>query len=206
MRDTLRSSLLSALRSAGRFEISEQNLLDCLDSAATHVTDPSRVANLEQIVRAAIVEGVPLPARARPAALPILGSIAEAVIEVTLADLGWQPVYDDDAGESYGHGVDLLMLEPQLERLFAIEVKSTIQARRWPRLSRAPVGQMSSAWLDKSDNYGMRSWEVESADVYAMVAQVHLVRRIWRACVVADSVRAVPVARLDELSDTTWLK
>lgn len=92
------------------------------------------------------------------AALPVLGDIAEAVVESVLADHGWQPVHDDDAGFSFGHGVDLLMLDPGLDRMVAIEVKSTIQPARWPRLATGANEQLTSAWFNGLGNQGMVEW------------------------------------------------
>jgi hypothetical protein len=39
-----------------------------------------------------------------------------------------------------------------------------------------------------------------------MIAQVHLVRRQWRACMMAtDGPDATPITDLAELSDLSWL-
>jgi hypothetical protein len=55
--------------------------------------------------------------------------------------------------------VDLLMLHPLLERLVAIEVKSTIQLGRWPRLATGRNEQLTPAWFDAPGNQGITEWE-----------------------------------------------
>ncbi len=121
-----------------------------------------------------------------------------------LADHGWQPVYDD-AGSSSGHGVDLRMLDPSLERLVAIEVKSTIQQGRWPRLATGRSEQMTQSWFDAPGNQGMAEWHVGATDIYAMVAQVHLRRRLWRSCIAGDAQLPQPVTSAEQLSGLNWL-
>ena len=135
----------------------------------------------------------------------MLGNVAEAVVEVILEELGWQPVSDDTAGFSAGHGIDLLMLDPALERMIAIEVKSTIQPSRWPRLAAGRREQLTPEWFDAPRNEGMVEWDLSAADVYTMVVQVHLHRLRWRACLARDPQSPHPVIDLDQLSSLEWL-
>lgn len=97
------------------------------------------------------------------------------------------------------------MLDPTLERLVAIEVKSTIQPRRWPRLAPGRSKQLPPEWLDGQGNVGMVDWAVDAADVYLMVAQVHLLRRRWRCCLAGDSMRPRPVADEGQLCALDWI-
>jgi hypothetical protein len=115
-----------------------------MSAQANLTADRDRIDRLERHLRALLIDAVPLPPQWRAPCLPVLGSIAEAVVEATLTQLGWLPYFDDDAGESHAPGVDLLMLDAEVERVVAIEVKSTVQPRRWPRLARSD--QMTHAW------------------------------------------------------------
>lgn len=145
-------------------------LLECAHAACA----TAQIGELERSVVALLTHGRPIPADHRGSIQPVLGNIAEAAIEAALVELGWQPVYDDDKTSSSSHGVDLLMLDPSLVRVVAIEVKSTVQLARWPRLTRPGDSQMSAAWFDKDDNPGMREWEMRSTDAYAILCQVRL--------------------------------
>ncbi|MBR7744778.1 hypothetical protein KC207_15890 [Phycicoccus sp. BSK3Z-2] len=194
-----------ALRRATEFTIPEETLQGTLTATPVLIRDPERLALLEAAVKEVLTEGAPLPAAVRSSALPVLGNIAEAVVETLLADHGWQPVYDDSQGFSSGSGVDLLMLDPTLSRLVAIEVKSTIQQGRWPRLARGPSKQLTPHWLDGPRNTGMAEWGVPSASVYLMVAQVHLRRRRWRCCLAGDPMAPQPVTEEQQLDDLDWL-
>ena len=194
-----------ALRQATKFTIPEETLRGTLTATPALIRDPERFALLEASVKATLTEGAPLSAALRSSALPVLGNVAEAVVETLLADHGWQPVYDDDQGFSSGPGVDLLMLDPTLSRLVAIEVKSTIQQGRWPRLARGRSEQLSPNWLDGSRNIGMAEWGVRSSDIYLMVAQVHLRRRRWRCCLAGDATAPQPVTEQRQLDDLDWL-
>ena len=205
MPSAVRTVTQRALRDAAQFVITEEILLGHLTATPELLRDPQRLAPLEAAIRATLAEGAPLPANIRSSAVPVLGNIAEAIIESTLADLGWQPVYDDDRGFSSGHGIDLLMLDPTLERLVAIEVKSTIQPRRWPRLARGRSEQLTPEWLDGPRNTGMLDSAVSSADVYMMVAQIHLGRRRWRCCLAGGPSQSQPVTEEGQLMNLDWV-
>jgi hypothetical protein len=96
------------------------------------------------------------------------GHVAESVAELVLERCGWTPVWHF-VGPGR-HGVDLLLLGPGEERLFAVEVKGTLRAARWPRLRRAELTQMDVAWLNKTDNPAMAGWGLTSDDVYGAIA------------------------------------
>ncbi len=205
MPNQVRAVTQRALRQATEFPIPEETLRETLTATPALIRDPERLALLESSIKETLTHGAPLPATLRPSALPVLGNIAEAVVETLLADHGWQPVYDDDQGFSFGPGVDLLMLDPTLSRLVAIEVKSTIQQGRWPRLARGLSEQLTPHWLDGSRNTGMAEWGVASSDIYLMVAQVHLRRRRWRCCLAGDATAPQPVTEKRHLDDLDWL-
>ncbi|WP_404348433.1 hypothetical protein LG324_12845 [Phycicoccus jejuensis] len=205
MPNQLRAATQRALREATAFMFPEETLRGTLRATPALIRDPARLALLEVLVKETLIEGAPLPAALRSSALPVLGNVAEAVLEALLVDHGWQPVYDDDRGFSSGPGVDLLMLDPTLSRLVAIEVKSTIQQGRWPRLSRARSKQLTPQWLDGPGNAGMAELGMSSADIYLMVAQVHLRNRRWRCCLAGDATAPQPVTEKRQLADLDWL-
>ena len=72
------------------------------------------------------------------------------------ADLGYQLLWHFTG--PCRHGADLIVLCPSGERVVAVEVKGTLRARYWPRLSRRELVQMSGAWIDKTDDPEMASW------------------------------------------------
>lgn len=205
MSEAIRARTLRALRTAAQFDIPPESLASAMTAAPELLSRPEKVAELEGHIRAALLEGIPLPAHARWATLPALGNIAEAFVESMLVDFGWQPLFDDDSGYSAGHGVDLLMLDPSLSAVFAIEVKSTIQRSRWPRLASASRAQMTPAWLGRASNEGMLEWGFEADDVYSMTVQAHLGRLKWRACTSGDLDAPQPIAAVEQLLDLSWL-
>jgi len=200
----VRAQTLQALRAAEQFDIPQESLVRALRATPSLLSHPEQVAELERHVEALLLDGVALPARARPSSLPVLGNIAEALVESALADYGWQPLYDDDSGYSTGHGVDLVMLEPSFTRVVVIEVKSTIQFARWPRLNPISRPQMTRDWLERSSNEGMQEWTLSPDDVYSMIVQVHLSRMKWRACAAAELDTPVPITSERQLLDFTW--
>lgn len=100
----------------------------------------------------------------------VTGHVAESVVEVLLADVGYHPVWHFTRPGR--HGVDLLMASPTLDHVLAIEVKGTLHARHVPRLSPRAVLEMSAAWVEKGENPGMAEWQLQSADVYGAVVTV----------------------------------
>lgn len=204
MTDAVRARTLQALRDATQFEISPEALAGALSATPDLLARPERVAEVEGRAHALLMEGIAIPVHVRSSTLPVLGNIAEALVESMLVDFGWQPLYDDDSGQSAGHGVYLLMLDSSLSAVIALEVKSTIQRTRWPRLASDSREQMTPAWLGRASNVGMREWTLEADDVYSMTVQVHLDRLKWRACIAAELKALKPVSNLNQLLDVTW--
>ena len=143
------------------------------------------------------------PAERRGALAGVTGHVAESVVEVVLAELGYQLLWHF-AGPGR-HGVDLIVLCPSMERVVAVEVKGTLRPRYWPRLSRRELVQMSGAWVDKVDNPGMANWELRSDDVYGAVALVNFAAMAYRVAFTADFQQLEPVRDLDQLGDLGWL-
>ncbi|VXB71173.1 hypothetical protein [Pseudoclavibacter sp. 8L] len=205
MSEAIRARTLQALRAAAQFDIPPESLARVMAATPDLLSRPERVAEIEGHIRAIRLEGVTIPVHARWATLPALGNMAEAFVESMLVDFGWQPLYDDDSGYSAGHGVDLLMLDPSLSPVVAIEVKSTIQRGRWPRRPPESRAQMTPAWLGRASNEGMREWTFDADDVHSMIVQAHLGRLKWRVCVAGDLDSPLPVASVDQLVDLSWL-
>lgn len=157
MADALRARTLQALRDATQYDISPGALAGVSTATPDLLARPERVEEVERHVRALFLEGIAIPVHLRSSTLPVLGNIAEALVESMLVDFGWQPLYDDDSRYSAGHGVDLLMLDPSLSAVIALEVKSTIQRRRWPRLASASRAQMTPGWLGMRATWGCAS-------------------------------------------------
>ncbi|KGN39805.1 hypothetical protein [Knoellia aerolata] len=201
----VRAATLRALRNAAQFSIPEETRQANLAATPELVRDPERLAPLEAAIKATLTDGALLPAALRSSAVPVLGNIAEAVVESLLGDRGWQPVYGDDQGFSFGPGIDLLMMDPTLARLVAIEVKSTIQPGRWPRLARGRSLQLTPEWLNGPGNTGMVEWGVRSDDTFLMVVQVQLRSRRWRCCLAGDPISPRPVTEERQLEDLDWL-
>ena len=139
-----------------------------------------------------------LAAHERTGALAgVTGHVAESVVELLLAEIGYHPVHDFIGPGR--HGIDLLMLSPDADHVLAIEVKGTLRAGCVPRLSRRAVQQMSAAWVDQTDNPGMAEWDLQSEDVYAAVIAVNFADMELRAAVSDDFERWSPVALLEHL-------
>jgi hypothetical protein len=143
------------------------------------------------------------PAERRGALAGVTGHVAESVVEVLLAELGYQLLWHF-AGPGQ-HGVDLVVLCPAGDRVVAVEVKGTLRRGYWPRLSRRELVQFSDAWVDKADNPGMANWELRSSDVYGMVVLVNFPAMAYRAAVTADFQQLQPVRTVEQLGDLDWL-
>lgn len=143
------------------------------------------------------------PEERRGALAGVTGHVAESVTEVVLAALGYQPV-SHFTGPG-GHGVDLLMLCPALERLVAIEVKGTLRPGHWPRFRRGEIRQMSLDWLNKRDNPGMAEWGLEGRDVYGAAVLVNFAELRLKVGLTSDFDRLRALTRWEELADLAWL-
>lgn len=143
------------------------------------------------------------PAARRGALSGITGHVAESVVETVLAGLGWTPIWHF-VGPGR-HGVDLLMLGPNTERLFAIEVKGTLRPRRWPLLRRGELTQMDLAWLDKPDNPAMADWDLTSDDVYGGLALVNFAELRYKLALTSDFGTWHPIEREEQLEELDWI-
>jgi hypothetical protein len=129
----------------------------------------------------------------------VTGHVGESVVEIVLDAHGWSPVWHFEGPGR--HGVDLLLLGPGAERLFAVEVKATLRPRYWPRVPRRldmPV------WLDKADNPGMEDWGVLSDDVFGAVVLVNFHDRAFKAALTADFASWLGVMEPRQLDDLEW--
>lgn len=186
----------SAVRSATSFPLSDETVALCLDVGERpgdrlfHRAWTESLAGLSPTERAALA--------------PTTGHVAESVAELLLDELGFQ-VVGDQSGPG-GHGIDLLVLCPGGSRLVAVEVKGTLQARRWPRLHRGSLAQMSPEWLDKADNPGMLEWDLGSEDIYGAVLLISFAQRAFRILFTDDFAHLRPVFDSAALSDLTWLE
>ena len=179
-----------ALRSAPPLALARSAVEECLDLDRSvdlrfHTAWTRSLGALERHERGGALAGV-------------TGHVAESVVEVLLADVGYHPVWHFTGPGR--HGVDLLMASPTLDHVLAIEVKGSLRARSVPRLSRRAVMQMSAAWVDKRDNPGMAEWELQSADVYGAVIAVSFAEMVVRAIVSEDFERWRGVAALEDLA------
>jgi hypothetical protein len=129
----------------------------------------------------------------------VTGHIGESVVAIALGAHGWSPVWHFEGPGR--HGVDLLLLGPGAERLFAVEVKATLRPRYWPRVPRQldmPV------WLDKADNPGMEDWEITAEDVFGAVVLVNFHDWAFKAALTADFATWLGVIDSQQLDDLEW--
>jgi hypothetical protein len=188
-------SFAAAVRSAASLALSDETVSSCLNLKERPGDRLFQRAWRESLSA--------LSAAERAALAPTTGHVAESVAELILDEFGFH-VVGDQSGPG-GHGVDLLVLCPDGARVFAVEVKGTFQPRRWPRLRRGALAQMSSGWLDKADNPGMNDWDLTSADVYGAVLLVSFAQASFRLVLTDDFVHLRPVKESTDLIDLRWL-
>jgi hypothetical protein len=123
------------------------------------------------------------PDERRGALATATGHIAESVAETLLERAGFTPLWHFIAG---GQGVDLLMVDPEMERVLAVEVKGTLRPNYWPRLSHRGIAQMTPAWLDRHGNAGMDDWGLTSSDVYGAVVLLNFADMEFKAAETSD--------------------
>ena len=194
-------SMRVALRHAPSFLLPPGIVDGCIDSGH------DAVRHSEELFRTAYESSLQALDRAeRHAVGPVTGHVAESVAAVILDELGWHVVEQFVSPRSGGHGIDLAMLSPQMDRLFAVEVKGTLQEQRWPRLSRGEFDQMTRAWLDKPDNPGMSELGVLAEDIYGLVIFIQFRQRRWKAAITTDFERASGVGNAAQLADLVWLE
>lgn len=189
------------LRLAPPLELS----LDLVDSVFDSSCERARSAELQ--FRAAFkgtLASLPLSDRA-PGLNGVTGHIAESVVESMLVNAGWTPLEHFTGPLSGGHGIDLAMLSPDFSSVFVIEVKGTLQRRRWPTLTRSEIDQMSPDWLSQSGNVGMLSVGAGGNDVSGLVVAVQFARRQWKGVVTLDFSEIAPIIAPDQLEDLSWL-
>lgn len=195
-----------ALAAATALPLAEDIVTSCIPSQPATPDGYQPLTPTEVAFTAAFATSLPqLSPSQRIGLQATAGNIAEAVVEVILADAGWNPLYHEHRPASGGHGVDLLMLTPDLKKVFAIEVKATLQRARWPRLARPHQQQMSPPWLDRISNEGMVDVDLQSADIYGMVSFVHFARRKLKFVVTNDFTTYEPVSSTDDLLDVAQL-
>jgi hypothetical protein len=138
----------------------------------------------------------------RCAVAAITGHVGESVVELVLDSLGWFVLWHFSGPGR--HGVDLVFLAPG-DLVVVVEVKATLVPGRIPRLSRTELIQMSTAWVDKTDNPGMAELGLESGDVYGGIAVVNFADMTWRVALTADFVQFRPTIEAEQLTDLGWL-
>jgi hypothetical protein len=191
-----------ALRAAAPLPLSEVDITACIESMPRTEAGEQQLTPAEAAFAQAFAMSLQqLPQAQRAGLQATAGNIAEAVVEVVLVDLGWSPLYHDERPSSGGHGVDLVMLTPSMDKVAAIEVKATLQPDRWPRLAPVRMNQMTIQWLDKLGNAGMIATELQAADVYGFIAMVQFARRQLKAAVTEDFVAYSPINSIEQLED-----
>lgn len=195
-------SARQALRAAAPLPLSEADITSCIESKPRNEAGERELTPAEAAFAQAVTTSLQQVPQAQRAGLQATaGNIAEAVVEVVLVDLGWSPLYHDVNPSSGGHGVDLVMLTPSMDKVAAIEVKATLQPDRWPRLAPVRMNQMTTQWLDKLGNAGMIATELHAADVYGLIAMVQFARRHMKAAITEDFVSYLPINSIEQLED-----
>jgi hypothetical protein len=124
------------------------------------------------------------PAERRGALAGVTGHVAESVVEVLLAKVGYRLLWHfTGPGPSRRRPHRAVPLHGAGGRRGG---QGNAPARYWPRLSRRELIQMSGAWVDKADNPGMANWELGSDDVYGAVVLVNFAAMAYRAAFTAD--------------------
>jgi hypothetical protein len=195
LNDGVRSATHPVSRAAA-LPLEHSQIAACLD-----LSERPSDAIFEKVFRRSL--NVLQPAERRGALSGVTGHVAESVVEVVFEGLGWTPVWHF-VGPGR-HGVDLLLLGPGAERLFAVEVKGTLRPRVWPRMRRGELTQMDVGWLDKPDNPAMSEWGVTSEDVYGSIVLVNFAELRYKAALTSDFTTWYPVERLDQLERLDWL-
>lgn len=143
------------------------------------------------------------PADRRGALAGVTGHVAESVAEIVLERAGWTPVWHF-VGPGR-HGVDLLLLGPRQERLFAVEVKGTLRVRHWPRMRRGALSQMDVAWLDKADNPAMSEWGVTSDDVCGAIVLINFAELTFKVALSSDFTIWHAIEQVEQMETLDWL-
>jgi hypothetical protein len=182
-------TLRDALRSAHQFDLDELTVRGCLlDDKAP-----------DELFARACRDGLDsLSLHQRRGQLATAtGSIAEAVAQVILVELGYEVFFD--VTRLGLHGVDLLMLAPD-DSVIAFEVKGTLRAGSTPRMTRSALRQLTREWLNSADNLGMLEWSLDADDVWAGVIVLDFAASTWRAALSGDFEAFKPVGSVAQLS------
>lgn len=185
---------LAPLRSGHAFPIDDATVTNCLQPDRGEDQDFYRSWT-------AVRSGQPQRIPAHIA--PVTGHVAESVASVILSELGFH-LFWHLTGPGH-HGVDLLMLDPAASTAVAWEVKGTLRARGFPRLSVRDVAQMSSSWLDSDDGTGMSEWDLDSSDVLGGFVVVSFARMTMWVGVTADYERISAIGAPEALQDLSWV-
>jgi hypothetical protein len=162
-------SARQALRAAAPLPPSEVDITGCIESRPRTEAGELQLTPAEAAFAQAFATSLQQVPQAQRAVFRRRPATSPAPSEVILVDLGWSPLYHDERPSSGGHGVDLVMLTPSMDKVAAIEVKATLQPDRWPRLAPVRLNQMTTQWLDKLGNAGMIATELQAADVYGLI-------------------------------------
>jgi hypothetical protein len=194
--DDFAQLIRAALRSAPPQPLDPDTVYSCINSG-----NPAALLAETQF-RQAFTHGLTSlpPSERAPGLNGVTGHIAESVVETMLVDIGWVPLEHFAGPFSGGHGIDRAMSTPDLANVYAIEVKGTLAARRWPRLRAGDIPQLSGEWLGKPDNPGMESLGLEPAGLAILAILVHFGRRQWRAVRGLDLRAIEPVESLEDFA------
>jgi hypothetical protein len=181
----------AALRSAPTHPLDLSLIRECIYSG-----DP-KLRHAEDQFKHALTHGLstlPSPTRS-PLLNGVTGLVAESVAATVLESKGWAIFGQTTDPYPSRHGVDLLALSPS-DKVFAIEVKGTLQAARWPRFRASELGQMTATWLNKPDNPLMNEWGLTGLEVYGMVLLLHFGKNLWKGIITEDYIHGRPVTNL----------
>jgi hypothetical protein len=113
-------SARQALRAAAPLPLSEVDITGCIESSPRTEAGELQLTPAEAVFAQAFATSLQQVPQAQRAGLQATaGNIAEAVVEVVLVDLEWSPLYHDERPSSGGHGVDLMMVTPSMDKVAA---------------------------------------------------------------------------------------
>lgn len=195
-----RLTLGAALRAACRFDLRGPVVEICL----RRHEDSGELLESDVLFARAYRDGLDsLPVNQRRGKLAtVTGLVAEAVAGIVLDEIGCSAFYD--VTEHGRHGVDLLAITPQVS-VIAFEVKGTLRAGAFPRMTPSARRQLSRAWLNGPENKGMLEWTLEADDLYAGVVVVDFGAGTWRSALSHDFESFSPVASPLELASPASL-
>jgi hypothetical protein len=184
---------ISVLRQSTPFPVDPTIVVGCLD--LSHASDC--------LFSRAWRSGPGSLTRAEKSAVAgVTGHLAESVTEVLLDQFEWRPLWHfTNPGR---HGIDLALLTPD-DKIVVAEVKGTLVARRIPRLTRHALAQMSTEWVDKTDNPGMAELGLRSSDTYGAFSVINFTDMTWRIALTANFAELRPVTGTEQLTSIDWI-